>query len=240
VPKPPTHVPSGATNIPSDTGGQLFEKWVEFFGDSARTYASLFDDATSRLTSGGYSVADCVADGSKAWSQLAKDWATAWSYGLDTLDEVGQQGLDAGLTPPGTPREQGRGAMRAMAVGAGTAGATAAVPRAAGVPAARSAATSTTGPASTESEATIVPLAGLGPRDHVTITALESIEAGGATISPNSLDVSVVAVEGGTYGARIVSRDRTVAAGLYLGQLEGPDGRVLSPVQLYVSRASGA
>ena len=73
VPKAPTHVPAGATNIPSgDTGGgALFGKWVEFFGDSARIYASLFDDVTSRLTSGSaYNPADCIADESKYVQRL--------------------------------------------------------------------------------------------------------------------------------------------------------------------------
>ena len=257
VPKAPTHVPAGATNIPSgDTGGgALFEKWVEFFGDSARVYASLFDDVTSRLTSGGaYNPSDCIADEGKVWTQLAKDWASAWGYGMETLGEVSQQGLDAGLTPPGTPREEGRGVLRGMAVAAGSVGAAATGATGtgpSGMWGARAAAAPTetgpvdtgpvgTGPASNEPEATIVPLPGIGPSDQLRVTALESIEAGGATIPASSLAVTVVAIDGTTNGARIVCRDRVVAAGLYLGQLQNSEGRPLAPVQLYVSRAAGA
>jgi hypothetical protein len=111
----PPEVPSGDPGPPTAPGGQLYDKWVQFFGDSARTYASLFDDVASRMAAGAYSMEQGMADGTKAWSQLAADWTAAWNYGMDTLGEITSQGLDAGITPPGTPREHGRGSIRAVA-----------------------------------------------------------------------------------------------------------------------------
>ena len=45
-----------------------------------------------------------MADGSRFWSQLAKDWVQAWSYALDTLPEVARRrGTRARAHPPAPP-----------------------------------------------------------------------------------------------------------------------------------------
>jgi hypothetical protein len=51
--------------------------------------------------------------------------------------------------------------------------------------------------------------------------------------------VTVETLEDGTYGARVRTTDTSVPPGLYVGQLKRPDGQILAPVQLYLSRAIG-
>ena len=182
---------------------------MEFFGDSARTYLELFGDVASRATSGGYWAADLVDDGTRYWSQLAKDWAQAWSFGTELLDEVGREGLNAGFMPPGKPREAGRGAASAM----------------------------TAAPAS--SEGTLIPVIGLGKDDQPACTNLVSIEAGGATIQSTDITVLVEGLGDGTYGVRLTTTEGSVPPGLYVGDIENPKGQRLAAAQLYVSRATG-
>jgi hypothetical protein len=209
TPKPPTHtLPGGAG--PRRPLGDSFDAWGKFFGDSARAYIDLFDDVTSRISSSRYSPADLLADGTRCWSQLAKDWAKAWTNGLEMLDEVGQEGLDAGFMPPGTAREPARGAATAMATGART-----------------------------ETEGTIIPAAGIGADDRLVSSDLVSIEAGGATIASANIVATVHPLEDGTYGALVRSTDTSVPSGLYVGNLKRTDGQILAPAQLYVSRAVG-
>ena len=212
TPKPPTHTPTGGTGPGPSPLGETLDAWVEFFGDSARTYLDLFGDVASRATSGEYSAADWVDDGTRYWSQLAKDWARAWTFGMELLDEVAEEGLNAGIMPPGKPREAGRGAATAMA--------TAAVPA--------------------DTEGTLIPVAGLGGDDRPTCTNLVSIEAGGATIQSTDITLSVEALDDGTYGVRLTTTQGSVAPGLYVGDLENPQGQRLAPAQLYLSRATGA
>jgi hypothetical protein len=151
-----------------------------------------------------------LADGTRCWSQLAKDWARAWSNGLEMLDEVGREGLDAGFMPPGAAREPARGVAKAMMTSAPT-----------------------------ETEGTIVPVAGIGPADRPVSSDLVSIEAGAATIMSTNIVVTVETLEDGTYGVRVRTTDMSVPPGLYVGQLKRPDGQILAPVQLYLSRAIG-
>ena len=226
-------VEGGATSTrvpapPSPTGGQApagdasalaanFDAWVQFFGDSARTYLDQATDVSARAASGSYSRADWLADGTRTWSQLAKDWARAWKYGIGALEEIAQQGLDAGLTPPGTPPSAARGVATAMSAGAA---APAAGDRAA--------------------EGATIPLPGLRANDVPSCSRLESIEAGGASIPSDAVAVTVVELAGGTYGARVHTTEPTLPSGLYVGTLHDAAGQVLAPVQLYLARAQEA
>lgn len=209
TPKAPTSPPVGApTSSPTE---ETLDAWIRFFGDSARTYLALFDDASSRARSGGYMASDWLEDGSRYWSQLAKDWAQAWTYGLDLIEEVAREGLDAGFTPPGTPKEAGRGM-----------------------------ATAATSTAPTDLETTLIPVAGLRESDRPACSDLSSIEAGGITIASTDLSVEVEALDDGRYGVRLGAKDASIPAGLYVGHLENPPGQRVAPVQLYTSGATGA
>src|SRR5215212_881081 len=208
----PTHTPPGdaGTRRPNPFGDSL-DAWAKFFGDSARNYLDLFQDVTSRMSSSSYSAGDWLNDGTRYWSQLAKDWARAWANGLDTLDEVSRKGLDAGIMPPGASREPARGAATAMAA-----------------------------PASIEtSEGTTVPVPGIDPSARPVCSDLVSIEAGGATIASANVVVATQTLEAGTPGVRVHTTDTSVPPGLYVGHLQRPDGQLISPVQLYLSRATG-
>ncbi len=215
-PKPPSDAPAGgpSPSPPADT----LDAWVRFFGDSAKTYLDLFADIGSRATSGRSTPAEWLADGNRYWSQLAKDWARAWTYGLEALEEVAREGTDAGLTPPGTDRSAGRGMAAAM---------TAAATRSAAAPDQPSVGESTT-----------VPVPGLAADTPVECSRLVSIESGGATIS--DVSVTVEPLGGGRYGARVHTSDLTAPSGLYVGTLQTPGGQVLTPVQLYLARAREA
>lgn len=221
-PKPPPNLPPDGTSVPPSPLGDSFDAWAKFFGDSARTYLNLFEDVTSRISSNRYTTGDLLSDGTRCWSQLAKDWARAWSNGLEMIDEVGREGLDAGLMPPGAPREPARGAATAMMTGT------------------RPAAAAGADAAGKETEGTIVPVVGLGPTDRPVISDLVSIEAGGVTIASRNIVVTVRAIADGTYGVVVRTTDTSVAPGLYVGHLSRANGQLLAPVQLYVSRALGS
>src|SRR5918993_1447479 len=62
--------------------------WTDFLGAAARTYLDLFEGVNARAVSRSYSPSDWLADGSRFWSQMAKDWAQAWTYGLERLPEA--------------------------------------------------------------------------------------------------------------------------------------------------------
>jgi hypothetical protein len=117
--------------------------------------------------------------------------------------------------PPGAAPDAARGAATAMTTAART----------------------ETAP--TEAEGTIVPVAGIGAADRPVSSDLVSIEAGGATIASQSIDVTVKTLEDGTYGVQVRTTDTSVPPGLYVGDLKRPDGQILTPVQLYLSRAIG-
>lgn len=210
-PMPPTLPPGEDPGTPGSSIGDNLAAWVEFFGDSARTYLKLFQDMTSNMSSQGYSTSDWLADGNKYWSQLAKDWSKAWSYGLDTLEEVAREGLDAGFAPPDQPRAAARGVASAL---------TAQTPR--------------------REEGTTIPVPGLTATDKPVSSDLVSIEAGGATIPAAQVTVTVTPVGGGAFGAQVKTANTSVPPGLYVGQLKSPEGTALALIQLYLSRARGS
>lgn len=206
------------------------DAWVAFLGDSARVYLELLQDMTTRVGTSGISAAACLNDDRRLFSQLAKDWAKAWAYGMDTVDEVAREGLDAGLTPPGTPRERGRGAATSMTAGAS---------RTSGAAAASQTAAADTAPAEADTEGTTVPVPGLGPNDSPAVSDLVSIEAGGAVIPAGSIVATVQPLGGSRHGVRMRTSSASAAPGLYVGQLTVGQGAGANtvPVQLYVSRA---
>jgi hypothetical protein len=241
-------VEGGTTSgpVPTDTSSEprqnpsadTLDAWIDFFSESAHTYLDLFTDIGNRVTAGGSTPADWLSHGSRYWSQLAKDWARAWTYGLEALEEVAREGLDAGLTPPGTDPSTGRGLASAMTAAATRAAATpAAATRAAATPAGAAPAAAAPGQPF-GGEGTVVPLPGLAANTAVTCSPLVSLESGGATIS--DVSVTVEALEGGVFGARVQTTDSTAPAGLYAGTLETPGGKKLAPVQLYVARVREA
>ena len=193
------------------------DAWAAFLADSARPYMELGSSATSRIRSKAYSTNDFLADGAVVWSQLAKDWAGAWKAWTDTVDEVAREGLDAGFTPPGVPREVGRRSA-ASAAGATAKAATAAPAEAGG---------------------TVVSVPGLTETDRPVCSELVSIDVGSAKIAARDVSVTVLSLPDGKLAAR-VQASASAPVGLYVGQLAGPDGRALAPVHLYVSRATGA
>jgi hypothetical protein len=213
TPGRPTHTtPGSGTGGGDNPLGEMFEAWIEFFGDSARAYLDLFSGNVSRAVSKGYSVSDFVDDGQKVWSQLAKDWAKAWSFGFEILDEIAEQGIDAGIMPPGKSSDTGRGAVTTLTAAAA-------------------------GPAGPSAESTLIPIAGLAAGDSVTCSELTSIEAGGRTIAAADLSATVEQLPDGSYGVRISTSSPGIVPGLYIGSLAGAGGRAISPAQLYVSGA---
>ena len=224
-PRPPSHVP-GTGPGSAEPGGDVLSQWFDFVGESTRTYLDLASDLAGRATSGGYGTSDWVSDGSRYWSQLAKDWSKAWSYGLELLDDVAREGLDASVSPPGAPKDPGRGFVRTMGLGAHEA---ASGPTSAGSSDLRSAAP--------RPEGTTVPTPQLLPDATPRCSPLVSIEAGGATIPADEIRVSVRELDETTPGVHVESLNTTVAPGLYVGHLETTHGRPLGQVQLYVSRA---
>jgi len=207
TPKPPTNTPGGGSGL---SLGEGLEAWMTFFSDAAQSYLDLASDVTSRAASGGYTATDGLADGTRYWSQLAKDWARAWSYGLEALDEVAREGLDAGLAPPGSAQEPIRGMATAL--------------------------TRQNGPVT--SEATVVPVAGIAPGAHLVLPRLVSIEAGGAELSADELSVTIQTLPDGTSGVLVSTTNTSAAPGLYVGDLTTAQGQVVAPVQLYVARAA--
>ena len=219
-PSTPTSDP--ATSPTGTPTGDWMGDWLEFFTDASRTYIDMATDVTSRASSGGYQASDWLDDARAYWTQLAKDWSTAWTYGLESLDELSKQGMEAGFPPPGKPRETARGMASAMASAA--AGATAGA--AGGAPA-----------ASPSSESTIVPVPGLATGQSPRVTRLESIEAGGATIEGSDITVTVTPLPDGTPGVQVTASNAIVPPGLYVGTIESADQQPLASVQLYLSRA---
>jgi hypothetical protein len=205
VPLPPSQVPEAAACAPT------VDAWVKFFGDSAVPYVDLGTHVSARLTSRNYSSADLLADGTRLWSQLAKDWARAWTSWSETVEEVADEGLGAGFTPPGVPREVGRHAVTAM-----------------------------TSPAPGEAVGTVVSVTGIAATDRPVCSELVSIEAGTITLPAANLTVTVEPLRPGALAARVQTTSTSARHGLYVGRLTTADGRPLAPVYLYVSRATRA
>lgn len=243
----PTQAPPSSSPL-VDT----FEAWVDFLGASASTYLRLFEGTSEKVRARGYSSADLLDDGRRYWSQLAKDWARAWTHGMDTVNEVAEHGVDAGFTPPGVPHEVGRGAVSALtspttaeppptpppaAAPAGAAGAMAG--GTAGAPAGAGPTGASPGAAMGQ-ERSFVPVPTLTPSDAPTVSDLVSIEAGGAVLAATEVTVTVHTEAGGTPSVRLRTTNTTAPPGLYVGSLLGPAGVAGISVQLYVSRATGA
>lgn len=235
----PTSPPPGSDAM-TGSGSPLrdtFDAWADFLGDSARVYLDLFEDVTTRVGRDGFKTSACIEDERRLWDQLAQDWARAWAHGMDTLGEVSREGLDAGFTPPGTPRERGRGVASSMTGAMGKP--TKPTPSASATTA--SATTATTTPAASGGlEGTVVPVAGLTPSTRPVAAPLRSIEAGGATIPASSLLVTVESLGNGQYGVRVSTSDPSIPSGLYVGDVLRPNGSSLVSVQLYVARATEA
>ena len=113
APKPTEPASPPASLDPED----LIGAWTSFFGTSARVYLDLFEDINARAVSGAYSPSDWLADGSRFWSRLAKDWVQAWTYGLEKLPEFTSQRRRVGSRPasaddvagdPGDPDDPSR------------------------------------------------------------------------------------------------------------------------------------
>ena len=222
-----TTVPTAPTHNPEPGGSPCaatVDAWVRFFESSAAPYVALGSDVTSRISSREYSTPDLLADGTRLWSRLAKDWARAWTSWTDTVEELAQEGLDGGFTPPGVPREPAR--RRGATTTAGTATTTAG--------------TAATAAARAEAGGTVVPVTGLAESDQPVSSDLVSIDAGTAVLPARDVTVTVQHLQGGGLGARVQTTNTTVPHGLYVGHLDAPDGRRLAPVHLYVSRATGA
>jgi hypothetical protein len=206
-PVTPTQSPESGTNACVAT----VDAWVRFLGDATVPYVDLGNAVSSRVRSGAYSAPDLLADGTRLWSQLAKDWASAWTSWSETVQEVAREGLDAGLTPPGVPREVGRHAVTGLAA----------------TPAA-------------EAAGTVVPVVGIAETDRLVCSELVSIDASTARLPANDMSVTVESLAGGTLAARVLTTNTSAPVGLYVGRLDRPDGQPVAPVHLYVSRATGA
>ncbi len=229
TPTSPATEPSGSPAGASST--DWLNDWFDFFTDSTRTYLDMAADVMSRASAGTYQQSDWVDDARRYWEQLAKDWSKAWSYGLESWEEMASQGMDAGFPAPGKARETARGMASSMASMAGAAVSAMSPTPAQGVqqPQAR--------PGGPRPEGTTVPIPGLDPASSPRVPRLESIEAGGATIEEADIRVTVVPLPDGTPAVRVVSANSAVPAGLYVGTITSADEQPLAPVHLYVSRA---
>jgi hypothetical protein len=209
VPGPASGQP--ADGSPTDLAGDLFAAWMEFLGESGKAYLDLFGDTFSRVTSGGYSASDWVEDGTRTWSQLAKDWARAWSYGLELVDDVKDEGLDASFMPPDTTAEErrrGQGLATSLRATASSAAA----------------------------NSTVIPIPGLPDGVVPTCSDLTSIEENGPVVPAGAVGIALEQLADKTPGARI-SIGANVTPGLYVGSLEATGLKKPVPAQIYVSGA---
>lgn len=190
------------------------EEWIDFLGDSTRTYVDLLDEMAGAAMSPEVKAAELMEHQRRIFSQLAKDWSQAWIHGMGAVAQMAEDGLDKGVAPPGSTRPAGGGAtaMGVMGTGAPTAG--------------------------PSTEAMVVPLDGLDASDTPTVSDLVSIEAGGATIPAQAVTVAVEPVGQGR-AVRLGVQASSWSPGLYVGEVLVRPGAAPFPVQLYVSRASG-
>jgi hypothetical protein len=209
-----TTVPVTPTQVPEDVAaacGPTVDAWVKFFGDSAVPYLDLGSDVSARVSSREYAAADLLADGTRLFSQLAKDWARAWTALPDTVKEVAEEGLGAGLTPPGVSRDVGRHVVTAL---------------------------TSTSTAAKEAGGSVVPVTGIAQTDQPVCSDLVSIDAATSTLPAADLAVTVEPLGPGALGVRVQTTNTSAPHGLYVGRLTTADGRPLAPVHLYVSRAT--
>lgn len=215
---------------PDQRPGDLLGAWTAFFGESARTYLELLEDMNTRAVSGSYAPSDWLVDGSRFWSQLAKDWAQAWSYGLERLPEAVRDPARAGFVPPNTSTTFHTTPSPASPTASGA--------RSAG-PDRRGAAPSQPTPTGRSGlDELIVPVPSLVEGDRPVVSDLRSIEARPATIAAADLSVTPVLLPDGTPGVRLRTTDTRVPPGLYVGSLSpAPGAQNAVPVQFYVSGA---
>jgi hypothetical protein len=216
--------PSLPPPAPGPDPGDLLGEWTEFLGATARTYLDLFEGVNARAVSRSYSPSDWLADGSRFWSQMAKDWAQAWTYGLERLPEAARDpGGTVFARPPRPATASSSATPRPTASVAGR--------RAAAPP----------GPAADRPpglDELIVPVPGLGEQERPVVSDLRSIEAGAATIPAAAVSVAVVSLPDGTPGVRLRTSDTSAPPGLYVGSLLPAAGAPNAvPVQFYVSGA---
>jgi hypothetical protein len=219
-PPKPTE-PSSPTSPPGSPGPEdLVEAWTAFFGTSARSYLDLFEEINARAVSGRYSPSDWLADGSRFWSRLAKDWVQAWTYGLDRLPEVARDAGGSGFVPPPPPSPPSSPSPSSPSphARAGLRGLSTAVPG--------------------RLDDLVIAVPGLGADDRPVASDLKAIEARPATIAAREVSVTVVDLPDGTRGVRLRTSDTSAPPGLYVGTLlRSEGGPPLVPVQLYVSGA---
>ena len=110
-PRSPTYTPE-ADGAPC---ADVVDAWVQFFGDSAGPYVDIWTTSPPGPGPGSTRPLTWSPSTGRLWSQLAKDWARAWTAWNDKVQEVAQDGLDAGLTPPGVSRDLGRHTVRTTA-----------------------------------------------------------------------------------------------------------------------------
>ncbi len=162
-----------------------------------------------------YKPADLARDTARYWSQLAKDWAQAWAFGIDLVQDVADQGTTLVPSPPS--RQKSTETPQAV-----TAGATgAAEPTAA---------------ADLGRDTTTIPAAGLKEGDVLTPSDLVCIEAGGVTIRASELVAVATTLPGGVPAVRLSISAGDRRPGMYVGTVTVAGGTKI-PVQLYVSRA---
>jgi hypothetical protein len=233
------HAPSKNPPSPGGNGGgsplfgELLNQLVDCVGDTAKTYNKMAADVTNRAVSGNYKVADLTRDAAQYWLQLARDWSTAWSYGMELIEDVASGDQDFGLGARGQT-SQDAGATAAAAPGAAVPSRQATVPTAAAAVNATATATPVA-PAAADEESTTVPIPGLDPAAAVTCSDLVCIEAGNVTIAAGDVTVTRTTVSG-TPAVKIAIAGGAGPAGLYLGTLTISGGGTL-PIQFYVSRA---
>ncbi|GGK75112.1 hypothetical protein [Ornithinimicrobium pekingense] len=188
------------------------EEWIDFLGDSSRTYVSLLDEMAGEAMRPDVRAADLARHQRRIFSQLAKDWSQAWMHGITALAQVADEGLERGIAPPG--RTGGGAAARAHAfTGGGGA-------RPAGV------------------EGTVIPL-GVPAGQEVpapVVSDLVAIEAGAARIPAGAVTTTVEPLGQG-HAVRLQVQAAAWSPGLYVGEVTLPGGAPV-PVQLYVSRST--
>jgi hypothetical protein len=213
-------------------GAELINQWVDCVGDAAKTYTKMVADVSDRAVSGNYKVADLTRDAAQYWLQLARDWSTAWSYGMELMEDVASGDQDFGLRPPGDSR-QATQSTAAPAPGAAAPDAKANTSTTAAATGAMT--TQATAPTAANEESTTIPIPQLDPAAAVTCSNLVCIEAGNITIAAGDVTVTRTTVSG-TPAVEIAVAAGAGPAGLYLGTLTVSGGGTL-PIQFYVSRA---
>jgi hypothetical protein len=211
VPPPPTQ--DGARAGTRASWLEPAEQWIDSLGESARGYLSLLDEMGSRYLDREARPADLLQDQQRLFSQLAQDWAHAWTCGLDSVAQVAREGVDARMAPP----DRSAAGARSAAGGA------------------QSSATSAAGPVGVAVEGTTVPVGDLGPQDAPTVSDLVSIEAGGATIPASAITTTVEPLGADGHGARLRISTSDLSPGLYVGSLTPRPGGEPVLVQVYIS-----